>query len=611
MADRNLDAGAAAFVDEILDVAHGFAFVVDVSPNGSVRMEWASAGFPRQFGYTVKDLPSYGGPLGMVHPGDRPLALSLIQSILAGGRPTGELRIVAKNGALRWARLYYSNSTYPERPGHRRLVGITQDVTGEVEARQASAANAARLRAFFEHSPIGQVTVSPEKRFLAVNPAFCALTGYGEDELVGQEVSMVVNPSVLEFAENRFRTILASGAERIDHESQWRTKDGRVIHVAVTVIPERDEDGRVRQFITAAQDITERHRAQEALERLAAVVEGSEDAIETLGLDGTVSSWNAAAERIYGYSADEIVGSTVGTIVPPEHREDLLWVLEQVAAGRSVVRHESRRIRKDGAVIDVALSFSPIRDPTGAVTGASVIARDISDAKRAQDALRAGDEQRKSLLARLIDAQQEERVRIARELHDGLGQTLTSASLFARSLEQEVGSQSHAAVRSLRTLLEEALSSTRTLVWSLRPVEVEQLGFARAVQKIADNFLARHGVPVEVHLEGVDRMEPPMEAAAFRVVQEALTNAVKHAAPTTISIFAATLDNTLRVIIEDDGDGFDAGSTLSSAAPGQGAGILGMQERAAAVGGRLVVESLPGRGTTVRLVAPCPEIDSS
>jgi two-component system sensor histidine kinase UhpB len=611
MADRKLDADVAAFVDEILEVAHGFAFVVDVSPNGSVRMEWASAGFPRQFGYTVEDLPSYGGPLGMVHPGDRPLALSMIESILAGDRPAGELRIVAKNGALRWARLYYGNSPHPERPGYRRLVGITQDVTGEVEARQASAANAARLRAFFEHSPIGQVTVSPEQRFLAVNPAFCALTGYGEDELVGQKVSMVVNPSVLKFAENRFRRILSSGAERIDHESQWRTRTGRVIHVSVTVIPERDEDGRVRQYITAAQDITERHRAQEALERLAAVVEGSEDAIETLGLDGTVSSWNAAAERIYGYSADEIVGSTLGTIVPPEHREDLLWVLEQVAAGRSVVRHESKRIRKDGAAIDVSLSVSPIRDPTGAVTGASVIARDISEAKRAQDALRAGDEQRKSLLARLMDAQQEERVRLARELHDGLGQTLTSAALFARSLEQEVGSQSQGAVRSLRTLLEEALSSTRTLVWSLRPVEVEQLGFARAVQKIADNFLARHGVPVEVHLEGIDRMEPPMEAAAFRVVQEALTNAVKHAAPTTISIFATTLDNTLRLIIEDDGDGFDVGSTLSCAAPGQGAGILGMQERAAAVDGRLVVESHPGTGTTVRLVAPCPGIDSS
>jgi signal transduction histidine kinase len=215
------------------------------------------------------------------------------------------------------------------------------------------------------------------------------------------------------------------------------------------------------------------------------------------------------------------------------------------------------------------------------------------------------------LLARLIDAQQEERVRMARELHDGLGQTLTSAALFARSLEQEVGEQSQAALSSLRTLLEEALSSTRTLVWSLRPVEVEQLGFARAVQKIADNLLARHGVPVEIHLEGVDRMEPPLEGAAFRVVQEALTNAVKHAAPTTISIFAATLDDTLRLIIEDDGNGFDADSTLSSSAQAQGAGILGMQERAAAIGGRLVVESLPGRGTTVRLVAPCQRINCS
>src|SRR5207302_2415821 len=117
--------------------------------------------------------------------------------------------------------------------------------------------------------------------------------------------------------------------------------------------------------------------------------------------------------------------------------------------------------------------------------------RDVTDAKRAENALRTSDEQRRALFARLVDAQHDERVRLARELHDGLGQILTSAALFAGSFEEEAGDQFGGALASVRGLLEEALAATRTLVWRLRPVEVEELGLARAIRKLTEKFRHR------------------------------------------------------------------------------------------------------------------------
>jgi two-component system sensor histidine kinase UhpB len=591
-------------VEAVLDVAEVCAVAGGVGPDGTVHLEWASARLTRDFGYTVDELTALGGPLAIVHPDDLSDAKAMVDGWANGELPRFEVRVVTKDGRTPWVRFRCEDEPDPDRPGHLRFLGVLQDVTAEVESRRASAATAARLHAFFEHSPVAQVIVSTDKRFLGVNPAFCELTGYAEDELLGRHPSMVVDPTVLEEAEARFDRNAESAAHRLDHESQWLTKDGRVIDVAVTVVPERDHEGRIRQFITSAQDITARHRAQEAVERLAAIVQGSEDAILSLTLDGTVTSWNASAERIYGYTPEEMIGSSLAPIVPTDRWAELLHLLDVVAAGGRVAGHVTERVRKDGEILDVAVSVSPIHDRYGAVSGASVTARDITAAKRYQDALMAAAEQRRTLLARLVDTQHEERVRLARELHDGLGQTLTSAALFAKSLEQEADGELGAAVGSLRALLDEGLAETRTLVWRLRPVEVEELGFSAALKTIAEKFRQRHGVPVEVHLRGMDDLPPVLEAAAYRIVQEALTNAVKHAAPKNLSVVATRLADTLTIIVEDDGEGFDP-EVVQAGWRGGGAGILGMKERAGELGGQLVVESRAGSGTTVRLVVPC------
>ncbi|HEX6711368.1 MAG TPA: PAS domain S-box protein, partial [Rubrobacter sp.] len=170
------------------------------------------------------------------------------------------------------------------------------------------------------------------------------------------------------------------------------------------------EDGRVRMAVNIMRDVTDQRRIQHERARLAAIVESSEDAIFSKTLEGIITSWNMGAQRIYGYSPEEVVGRSVTILVPPERPNDIPGILEKLNRGEKVQHYETVRMAKDGRRLDVSLTISPIRDSSGSVTGASTIARDITDRKRTEDALR--------------EIREAERRRLARDLHDGALQDL-------------------------------------------------------------------------------------------------------------------------------------------------------------------------------------------
>jgi PAS domain S-box-containing protein len=466
---------AAQQLETILELTRSYPFLVDIDAEGSVSLAWMPEGLAKQFGYTLDQIEQGGGPLSIIAPEDRSRALEIVQDLMAGRQPGGDLRLTAGDGSTHWFRMHYTASVGPYSKGSVRLFGVAQDVTEEVEARRTFEENAARFRAIFEQSPFGHVIVSADRRFVAVNPRFCRITGYSEEELVGQSAALVVDPSFLGPAVDRAERLRRLSDERHEYESVWRTKDGRRVEVELTALPERNSEGKIHQFVVAVRDVTERNRASAQMD----------------------------------------------------------W-----------------------------------------------------------------------LVTRLRAAHAEERVRLARELHDGLGQLLTSASLYASSIEDQAPEALAGALATLRSQLDEALAATRTLVWRLRPVEVDELGLAGAVTNLAIKIRRRHGIQVDVHTtDALDLVDPVVEAAAYRVVQEAVTNAVKHACPQTISIVVTLRGPRVVVVVEDDGSGFDA--TLSAAgAQDSGAGIIGMRERAASVGGELVIESEPGRGTLLRFEAP-------
>ena len=218
------------------------------------------------------------------------------------------------------------------------------------------------------------------------NAAATRMFGYKPEDVVGESVLFLVPPELHEEELDILKRVRLG--ERIDHyRTQRLRKQGEKIEISVSISPIRDAKDRVIGSALIARDVGIQQRAQAANARLAAIVESSDDAIVAKDLNGIITDWNAAAERMFGYSAEEIVGRSVLTIIPPELRHEEPHILGKIRAGERIEHHETRRMRKNGEIFDISLTVSPIRDETGRVIGASKIVRDISGRKAAEAAI--------------------------------------------------------------------------------------------------------------------------------------------------------------------------------------------------------------------------------
>jgi PAS domain S-box-containing protein len=373
--------------------------------------------------------------------------------------------------------------------------------------------------------------------------------------------------------------------------------------------------------------------------RLAAIVDSSDDAIVSKTLDGVITSWNPAAERLFGYPAAEAVGRQIFLIIPDDRRAEEEDVLARLRRGEKIDHFETVRQAKDGRRIPISLTVSPIRDAKGTIVGASKIARDITERTLVQEALRRANEeleervrertaelvqaneslrseiaererveqQRAQLFARLLLAQEDERRRIARELHDELGQQMTALRLTLETLEALSGERAEVRlqVEALRDLAQQLDQDIAFRVWELRPAVLEGLGLAAALTEYAGNWSKHSGIRAELHITrpADERLTTEIETTMYRFAQEALNNVAKHARATRVDIVLDYTDAHVSLIVEDNGIGFDPSATHT--AP-EGFGLIGMRERAALAGADFQIESAPGSGTTVILRVPSP-----
>ena len=219
------------------------------------------------------------------------------------------------------------------------------------------------------------------------NAAAERLLGYTQREAVGRPTVMVFPPERRDEALATLKQVWA-GESLSHYETMFAAKDGHLIDVSLTISPVLDADGRVIGASTIARDMREQKRVGVAALRLSAIVESSDDAIASKDLNGIVTSWNAAAEKMFGYTADEMVGQSITRIIPRERLAEETYVLGEVRAGRRVDHFETKRQDKWGNLLDISLTVSPILDQTGRVIGASKIARDITRHKRLQESQR-------------------------------------------------------------------------------------------------------------------------------------------------------------------------------------------------------------------------------
>ena len=343
-----------------------------------------------------------------------------------------------------------------------------------------------------------------------------------------------------------------------------------------------------------------RHAAEANYQR---IFEQATEGIVQTTPEGRYRSANPAAARVLGYTTpEELIASVTSigrqTYVRPEKREELIRLLETEG---SVAGFEVERYRKDGSKFWTSINAHVIRDATGAIRYYEGTNQDITERKQAEAELRR-------LPQRIIEAQEAERLRVARELHDGVNQLLASAKMRLRQVEAGLGATAPAAREILgrcNQLLVQALEENRRIAHDLRPSDLDELGLVAACRNLCVAFQSRTTLRVSARLPRVwQRLPSAVELNLFRILQEALTNVEKYAQAKSVRLRLAVAGDIVVLQIRDDGRGFEPNAAPRAKKPHRGIGLTNMNERAAAMGGTCELVSRPNQGTTITVRVP-------
>lgn len=451
-----------------------------------------------------------------------------------------------------------------------------------------------------------------EGRFVYANAKWCQMTGYASDWVRGRGWEEVVHPEDAETMRDAWMRMQEYGVP-FSMEFRYVRPERDPIWVCSEAMELRDGQGRVVGYLGTATEITEVRRMREEVQRcsaelearvrermlewekMAMIVTASADAIISSDMAGRIVSWNLAAERIFGYIAEQMMGKTTMVITPEDRREEAEAIYQRVRKGERIDHFETVRLSRSGDHIDVAMSMFPLQDAGGVVTGTSAVIRDIREQKAAERRLR-------QLSGQLLRVQDEERRRLARELHDSTAQSLAALSVNLSLLSQHGDQLTEEKRASLLadslTLADGVGRGLRTHAYLLHPPLLEECGLPAALRWLAEGFSKRSGIVVDLELPpNIERFDAERELTLFRVVQESLANVHRHTKSPSAHIRLEQRFDEISVEVRDEG-----GGTARMGEP-PGVGIGGMRERLAQLGGSLIVSFNPS-GSTIRARIP-------
>ena len=471
-----------------------------------------------------------------------------------------------------------------------------------------------------ESAPDAIVIVDERGTVRIVNDQAEKLFRYKRSELIGEPVEILVPAERRDMHAGHRRRYTAAPRTRpmgIGMDLVGQRKDGSRFPIEISLSPLRTEEGLL--ITSVIRDISERKRAETAMReserRYREFVEGTDDLVVRLDSEGRFVYLNRSSERILGLSPVECAGLSAFDFVHPDDRAETReafasWATERVAG----TTFENRQLSRDGGVTRILWTVNPRYDEGGRMTTVTAIGRDITARERLEAAEREAIEARAELkaerverefdrevLRRSIAAQEEERRRIARGLHDETAQALTGILLGLGRVEtaSELSDAQQEAKR-LGAEVSGALRELRRIATSLRPTALDDLGLVPALEQLAEQAPAAERSAVSFEHSGLGRrLDPSVETATYRVVQEALTNAARHSEATAIAVAVRQQNGVLETTVEDDGRGFERERP--------GLGLTGMRERAELIGGELEIDSSPGAGTKITLRVPVAE----
>jgi PAS domain S-box-containing protein len=627
------------------------------APDGAVL--YVTPSCRRLLGFDPVDLIGMHGP-DFIHPDDRERVVNLIDEHAAKGVDTCGVqhRLRRKDGSYVWVETN-GRLLRNEKGELAEIHCVTRDITDRKEAEAALARSEQLHRASVEAA--GAVPYCRDytaDRYVFVGVGMEALTGCRREEFTARVWDDMVQEVVPTGAFAGLAYAEAMKKFRTERQLAWtadyriRTRQGEERWVGCAAVDTRDDQGNSLVSIGLFMDITERKRAEEALreseQKYRLLHDSMMDAFVQTSMDGRIREFNRAYREMLGYTGDELRSLTYMDLTPSKwHEMEARIVREQIIPqGHSDV-YEKEYKKKDGTVFPVELRVFLIRNSQGQPASMWAIVRDISDRKKVENLLRQAREDLerrvaerttelaranealkkeiaerehaedalRSLSGRLLQLQDEERRRLARELHDATAQSL---AVLAMNLTA-IGKQSSRLDSGVRRMINESMSlaeqcshEIRTTSYLLHPPLLDEFGLATALQWFADGFTQRSSVKVELDVAAnVGRMPREIETTLFRIVQEGLSNIHRHSGSPVARIRVSRDANQVTLVVQDEGRG------MPPAAPGDskarigrlGVGIIGMRERVRQLHGRLEIHS-SAKGTVITVALPVGDTSS-
>jgi PAS domain S-box-containing protein len=558
-------------------------------------------------------LEHIGRTIREVLPELAPTLEPLYRRVLATGHPVLDLEFAGATPKLPGVRRYWQASFFlvPRSEGASpRFGAVVVEVSERKAAEEELRESELRFRQLAEHLHAIFWLASPDQQeVFYVSPAFDEIFGRSRQEFARDPFVWLtcIHP------EDRLR--IQAEAEKdtgqaFEREYRIVRPDGTVRWIAAHGFPVRDGCGKIIRLAGIAEDVTEREHAKEGLRTSEAkyrrLYDSMADAFAAVDMAAQFQDANPAFCELVGYSDAELRKLTYRDLTPSKwHVVEAAILRDQVLVRGYSGIYEKEYQRKDGTVIPVEMRTFLLRDDNGQPTGMWAIVREISARKRAEEELRR-------VSGQLLNVQDEERRRIARELHDSVAQNLSATVLSLGLLEDVIGSQQSSArtlVLDCRSSIEECAQEIRNVAHLLHPPLLDELGLEVALDTYVTSLARRTGLSVRLELDSrVEGISQPAALALFRVVQEALSNVLRHSQSKTASVQFMRARERVVLEVSDQGCGIppEIIEQLRSGCALLGVGIMGMRERLEQFGGTLELDS-SNRGTIVRAILPAPQ----
>ena len=474
----------------------------------------------------------------------------------------------------------------------------------------------ARISGVVESAMDAIITVDENQRIVLFNAAAESVFRWPRNATLGQPLDMLIPERLRARHRDHIERFAATGitSRRMGDKTVLLglRANGEEFPLEAS-ISQHSEDGR-KFFTVIVRDITERTRAGELLarseERLRGILDSAMDAIITVDESEHIVIFNKAAETVFGCPRNEALGAPLTSFIPARFRANHSAYIKSFGeAGAGSRRMGEQRIvtglRRSGEEFPIEASISQTSEHGSRLF--TVILRDVSQRVQSEIALRQSREELRELGAAAHSVREQEKSRMARELHDELAQSLTFLKLDLAGVRRELPSaQAHLAAKldTCATALDDMVAATRRIAADLRPLMLDDLGLVPAAEWLVQNFMRRHGIECEFSVDPPElELQEPHATAFFRILQESLVNVARHANASLVHVTLDGSDGEVVLRVRDNGRGFDAGGPRERGS----LGLIGLRERASLLGGEIIIESAPGQGTVIEVRVPWPE----